>query len=77
MPYEVLIKNVTNSQLAPTIKEIIYQLAERYYPKEWPDIVTDSLKILSEATDFNQIMGCVEALKAVFSVFGGSISKEI
>ena len=73
----MLIKNVTNLQLAPTLKEIIFQLAGRYYPREWPEIVSEALKILSEATDFSQIMGCVEALKAVFSVFGGSISQEI
>ena len=73
----MLIRNVTNPQLAPTLKEIIFQLAGRYYPREWPEIVADCLKILTEATDFGQIMGCVEALKAVFSVFGGSISKEI
>jgi hypothetical protein len=36
-----------------------------------------ALAKLGNATDFNEILGCVDALRAVLSVFGGSIVKEI
>ena len=52
-------------------------MAEKYYPKEWPQIVEDAVRRLSNATEFNEILGCVEALRAIFSVFGSSVMKEI
>jgi hypothetical protein len=48
--YLAIIRNATNQQLAPTLKEIIFQMAEKYYPKEWPQIVEDALRRLTNAT---------------------------
>jgi hypothetical protein len=34
-------------------------MAEKYYPREWPEIVDDALRRLTVATEFNEILGCV------------------
>lgn len=52
-------------------------MAQQYYPREWPSIVEDAVARVEKGTDLGGLFGAVEALKAVFSVFGGSVSKEI
>lgn len=41
--YVALIRNVTNSKLTPTFREIIYQMAEKYYPRQWSNIVEETI----------------------------------
>ena len=55
----------------------MYQLAARYYPKEWPELVDEALNLIDNSGDMFELLGSVEALRAVYSVFGGSIMKEI
>lgn len=52
-------------------------MAEKYYPREWPQIVEEALGRLTNASEFHEILGCVEALRAVFLVFGGSVTRDI
>lgn len=52
-------------------------MAEKYYPHQWPQIVEEALNRLNTATEFNEILGCVEALRSVFLVFGGSVMRDI
>jgi hypothetical protein len=68
---------VTNTKLTPTFREIIYQLTEKYYPKQWTSIVDQSIAKIEQSSEMTDLLGAVEALKAVFSVFGGSVVREI
>lgn len=40
-------------------------------------MVEEALGMVANATDFQEIFGSVEALRAIFSVFGGSVTREI
>jgi hypothetical protein len=68
---------VTNSKLTPTYREIVFLMAERYYPREWSSVVEQSVGLVQSSSGLKELLGAVEALKAVYSVFGGSISRQI
>jgi len=48
-------------------------MAQRFYPREWPNIVNECLEVIGKSSDLGGLLGAVEALKAVYSVFGGSV----
>lgn len=52
-------------------------MAEKYYPYEWPQIVDEALSRVTNASEFDEIFGSVEALRAVILVFGGSVMRDI
>lgn len=52
-------------------------MAEKYYPERWPNIVEECVSILQTSSNLEGLLGAVETLKAIYSVFGGSIMKEI
>ena len=66
-----------NRKLTPTFREIIYLMAQRYYPGEWPGIVDQCLVVLDKSSDLGGLLGAVQTLKAIYSVFGASFTKEI
>ena len=68
---------MTNRKLTPTFREIMYLMAQRYYPKEWPNIADDCLNRIQNSPDLGGLLGSVETLKAIYSVFGASLLKEI
>jgi hypothetical protein len=50
---------VTNVKLTPTFREIIFGMAEKYYPREWPSIVEDAINIVERSTDLGGLLGAV------------------
>lgn len=53
------------------------QLARKYYPLRWPQIVDSAVELLHSSCELNSLLGAVEALRAVFSVFGNAVLGEI
>jgi hypothetical protein len=51
--------NITNKLLAPTFKEIAFQLAEKYYPHEWCELVNEPLQLISQSNSFDELFGSV------------------
>ena len=57
--YVALVRNVTDRKLTPTFREIVHLLAEKYYPREWPNIVEECLSVLEKASGLGALLGAV------------------
>jgi hypothetical protein len=52
-------------------------LAEKEFPSNWPEIISEIANNIQNSADFNELFGSVEALKALVSANAKEINQKV
>ena len=48
-----------NAKLTPTFREIVFQMAQKYYPREWSEVVEEAVGLVEKSGELEVLLGTV------------------